>query len=171
MLKFFQNEIKNTIFAADMEKTLVIIKPGAIQRQIAGEIITRFERKGLRLLAMKLIHLSDEVLNDHYSHLKDKPFFPALKSMMLSAPVIVCCWEGIDAVAVVRKMTGVTNSRNAEPGTIRGDFSMSGSQNVIHASDSVENAVIELNRFFKPNEYCAYTKADYQNSYANDELE
>ena len=153
-----------------MEKTLVIIKPGAVQRQIAGEIITRFERKGLRLLAMKLTHLSNEILDDHYAHLKDRPFFPTLKEMMMSAPVIVCCWEGIDAVAVVRKMTGVTNSRNAEPGTIRGDFSMSGSQNVLHASDSTENAEIELNRFFQPQDYCVYTKNDYQMSYANDEL-
>ena len=160
----------NSYLCRTMEKTLIIIKPGAIQRQIAGEIITRFERKGLRLLAMKMMHLSDEVLNEHYVHLKDKPFFPALKELMMSAPVIVCCLEGIDAVAVVRKMTGVTNSREAAPGTIRGDFSMSGIQNVIHASDSVENANIELNRFFQPVEYCAYTKADYQNSYANEEL-
>ena len=154
-----------------MEKTLVIIKPGAIQRQLTGEIITRFERKGLRFLAMKLMQLSDEILNEHYAHLKEQPFFDSLKRLMMSTPVIVCCWEGIDAVGVVRRMTGATNSRNAAPGTIRGDFSMSGSQNIIHASDSIENAEIELNRFFKPEEYCYYDKAYYQRSYSSEELE
>lgn len=152
-----------------MEQTLVIIKPGAIQRGLIGEIITRFERKGLRLAGMKMIQLNDEILAEHYSHLTDKPFFPRIKQSMMATPVIVCCWEGLDCVQVVRNMTGVTNSRNAVPGTIRGDFGMSMQENIIHTSDSVENAEIELARFFKADEILAYTPAAQQFLYATDE--
>jgi len=108
-----------------MEQTLVIIKPGALQRELVGDIINRFERKGLKLAGLKMIQLDDAILAEHYSHLTDKPFFPRIKESMKASPVIVCCWEGLDCVQVVRNMTGVTNSRNATPGTIRGDFGMS----------------------------------------------
>ncbi|HKL95889.1 MAG TPA: nucleoside-diphosphate kinase [Paludibacteraceae bacterium] len=152
-----------------MEKTLVIIKPGALQRELVGDIITRFERKGLRLAGLKMIQLDDAILAEHYSHLTDKPFFPRIKESMMASPVIVCCWEGLDSVQVVRNMTGVTNSRNATPGTIRGDFGMSMQENIIHTSDSVENGVIELKRFFKSEELFNYTKVGHSFVYATDE--
>ncbi len=152
-----------------MEKTLVIIKPGALQRELVGDIINRFERKGLRLAGLKMIQLNDAILAEHYSHLTDKPFFPRIKESMMASPVIVCCWEGLDCVQVVRTMTGVTNSRNATPGTIRGDFGMSMQENIIHTSDSVENGIIELKRFFKSEELFNYTKVGHSFLYATDE--
>lgn len=152
-----------------MEKTLVILKPCTLQRGLIGEVISRFEKKGLQLAGMKMTWLTDEVLSEHYAHLSDKPFFQRLKNAMSIIPVIVCCWEGIDAVRVVRAMTGVTNGRNAAPGTIRGDYSMSGQENIIHASDSPENAAIELARFFKDGELFDYTWLQTACVYANDE--
>jgi len=157
--------------AKTMQKTIVILKPGAIQRELAGEIITRFERKGLRLCGMKMMQLYDEILSEHYAHLSGLPFFPILKNAMMASPVIVCCWEGIDAIDTVRLMTGATVSRNAALGTIRGDFSMSSQENIIHASDSLESAEVELNRFFKKEELFEYKKACFDFLYASDELE
>ena len=138
-------------------------------RGIAGEVIDRFLKKGLILSGMKLIQLNDELLNDHYAHLIDRPFFDRIKRSMKSLPVIVMCLKGIDAVQVVRNMTGATNGRNAAPGTIRGDYSM-GQENIIHASDTSENAVIEIARFFKPEEIFDYTPAAMHLLYADDEL-
>ncbi len=152
-----------------MEKTLVILKPCTLQRGLIGEVISRFEKKGLQLAGMKMTWLTDEVLSEHYAHLSDKPFFQRLKNAMSVTPVIVCCWEGVDAVRVVRAMTGATNGRNADPGTIRGDYSMSGQENIIHASDSPENAAIELARFFKDGELFDYTWSQTACVYANDE--
>ena len=152
-----------------MERTLVIIKPGAVQRELVGAIIGRFERKGLRLAGLKMIQLDDKILAEHYVHLVDKPFFPTICASMKASPVIVCCWEGVDAVQVVRNMTGVTNSRNAQPGTIRGDYGMSMQENIIHTSDSVENAAVELARFFKPEEMFDYAKAAHGFIYSKDE--
>ncbi len=103
-----------------LEKTLVILKPSAVQRGLIGEITTRFERKGLRLAGMKMMQLTDELLNEHYAHLSEKPFFQRVKNSMMASPVIVCCYEGVDAIQVVRSMTGATNGRVAIPGTIRG---------------------------------------------------
>ncbi|MBQ5896203.1 MAG: nucleoside-diphosphate kinase [Bacteroidaceae bacterium] len=142
-----------------MEKTLILIKPNAIQRGLTGDIITRFERKGLRFAGIKMLFMDDELVAEHYSHLKDRPFFPYLKASMQASPLIACCLEGAEAVETVRLMVGATNSRKALPGTIRGDFSMSGEQNVVHASDSVENALVEINRFFKPEELFDYQSA------------
>lgn len=153
-----------------MEKTLVILKPCALQRSLIGEVISRFEKKGLKLAGMKMIQLTDEILNEHYAHLAEKSFFQRLKDAMAITPVIVCCWEGIDAVHVVRTMTGVTNGRSAAPGTIRGDYSMSGQENIVHASDSPENAAIELARFFKDDEIFDYTWLQTPSVYANDEF-
>ena len=152
-----------------MEKTLVILKPSAMGRGIAGEVIGRFLKKGLILSGMNLLQLNDELLNDHYAHLIDRPFFDRIKRSMKSLPVIVMCLKGIDAVQVVRNMTGATNGRNAAPGTIRGDYSM-GQENIIHASDTSENAVIEIARFFKPEEIFDYTPAAMHLLYADDEL-
>lgn len=153
-----------------MEQTLVILKPSAVGRGIMGEVISRFERKGLIIAGMKMIKLNDRVLDEHYAHLLDRPFFPRIKASMMATPVVVMCVKGKDAVQVVRAMTGVTNGRNAAPGTIRGDYSMSGQENIVHASDSVENAKIELDRFFAPEEIFDYTPTGFNYLYASDEV-
>lgn len=152
-----------------MEKTLVIIKPGAIQRELIGEVITRFERKGLQLCGIKMIQLTNEILNEHYAHLAQKSFFQRVKDGMMISPVIVCCFKGIDAVQIVRQMAGKTNGREAVQGTIRGDFSVSVQENIVHTSDSLENAAVELNRFFQPNEIFEYKRNNLEFIYANDE--
>lgn len=153
-----------------MEKTLVILKPCTIQRGLIGEIISRFERKGLQLAGMKMIWLTDNILSEHYAHLKEKPFVQRIKDAMSVCPVIVCCWEGVDAIQVVRQLTGATNGRNAQPGTIRGDFSMSVQENIVHASDSPETAAIELKRFFNDDELFDYKTNNLLAIYANDEF-
>ena len=152
-----------------MEQTLVILKPSALQRALAGEVIKRFEQKGLRLAGIKMIQLSDQILNEHYAHLADRPFFKRIKDSMMITPVIVTCWEGKDSVRVVRTMTGSTNSRDAVPGTIRGDLSMSMQENIVHTSDSVENAKEELARFFTEDEIFEYQNTLTPFLYANDE--
>lgn len=152
-----------------MEQTLVLLKPCTLQRALVGEIINRFERKGLRLAGMKMMQLTDSILNEHYAHLSGKPFFQILKDSMMSTPVIACCLEGIDAVRVVRSMTGSTNGRNADPGTIRGDYCMSNQQNIVHASDSLETAAIEIKRFFRPEEIFDYESSNRNYLYALDE--
>ena len=152
-----------------MERTLVILKPSAVQRGLIGEVITRFERKGLKLVAIKMIQLTDEILAEHYAHLIDRPFFPRIVAAMKASPVIVCCWEGVDCVQVVRSMTGATNGRNAVAGTIRGDYSVSGQENIVHTSDSVENAKIELNRFFVESDFFDYELPTLDFIYASDE--
>ena len=152
-----------------MEKTLILIKPNAIQRGLTGDIITRFERKGLRLVGLKMLFMSDEIVAEHYAHLVERPFYPYLKASMQAAPIIACCLEGAEAVETVRLLVGVTNSRKALPGTIRGDFSMSGEQNVVHASYSVENALVEIERFFKPEELFDYESAVTRFEYGGEE--
>ncbi len=139
-----------------MERTLLILKPGAVQRGLVGEILSRFEKRGLKLVAMKMKQLTPEILQVHYAHLTDKHFFPWLCESMMAAPVVLCCWEGFEAVKVVREMAGATNARKAVPGTIRGDYALSSQENVVHTSDSVENAAIELARFFSPEDYFDY---------------
>ena len=153
-----------------MEKTLVILKPSAMLRGLAGEVISRFEKKGLIIIGMKMMTLSDEILREHYAHLADKPVFPLIVKSMQASPVVVMCLKGLEAVDVVRKMTGATRGRHAELGTIRGDLCMSGQQNIVHASDSVENAEIEIRRFFKPEEITDYETPMLKYLYADDEL-
>lgn len=153
-----------------MEKTLVILKPSALQRALVGEVIKRFEQKGLQLCGIKMIQLSEKILGEHYAHLADRPFFQRIKNSMMITPVIVTCWEGKDSVKVVRAMTGSTNSRDAVPGTIRGDFSMSLQENIVHTSDSVENAKEELARFFNNDEIFEYKNLLSPFLYANDEI-
>ena len=152
-----------------LEKTLVILKPCTIQRSLIGEVITRFERKGLRLCGMKMTQLTDDVLSEHYSHLSSKPFFQRVKDSMMACPVIVCCYEGVDAIEAVRTITGPTTGRKAPAGTIRGDYSMSFQENIVHASDSPETAEIELKRFFAPEEIFDYKLSTFDFLYANDE--
>ncbi|NDV79153.1 nucleoside-diphosphate kinase [Dysgonomonas sp. 511] len=153
-----------------MEKTLVILKPSCVQRALMGEVISRFEKKGLRLAGMKMMQLSDSILNEHYAHLKDKPFFDHVKKSMQTTPVVVQCWEGIDAAKVVRSLIGVTNGRQAAAGTIRGDFSVSAQENIVHASDSAESAEIELKRFFKKDEILEYKLSILNSLYSGDEI-
>jgi len=153
-----------------MEKTLVIIKPGAIQRGFIGEVIHRFERKGLQLCGIKMMQLTDEILADHYAHLVQRPYFKRIKDSMMITPVIVCCWKGIDAVHIVHEMAGKTNGREAALGTIRGDLSMSVQENIVHTSDTVENAGEELARFFNENEIFEFNNSMLNFLYANDEI-
>lgn len=154
-----------------MERTLVLLKPCTIQRGLVGEVIKRFEQKGLRMVGIKMMQLDDAILSEHYAHLVDRPFFPGLKRSMSVTPVIALCYEGVGVVDVVRQMAGATNGRKALPGTIRGDFSMSGQQNIVHASDSVENAAIEIKRFFRDEELFDYDRvACRAYGYAEDEV-
>jgi nucleoside-diphosphate kinase len=153
-----------------MEKTFVIIKPGAIQRELIGEVMRRFERKGLQLCGIKMMQLTDEILARHYAHLVEKPFFKRIKDSMMITPVIVCCWKGVDAVRIVHDIAGKTNGREAAFGTIRGDFSMSVQENIIHTSDSVENAKDEIARFFRDDEIFEFNHAGLNFLYSNDEI-
>ncbi len=151
------------------EQTLVLVKPDAIQRGLLGEIVSRFERKGLKLVGLKMMSLDEAILREHYAHIADKPFFPGVAAFMQSTPVIAMCWEGLQVVDAVRKITGITKAREAEAGSIRGDLAMSVACNVIHASDTVENAEKEVKRFFKADEVFDYSKSEYEHVYAEDE--
>jgi nucleoside-diphosphate kinase len=153
-----------------MEKTLVIIKPGAIQRGLIGEVIHRFERKGIQLCGIKMLQLTDEILTEHYAHLAQRSFFKRIKDSMMITPVIVCCLKGFDAVNIVHEMAGKTNGREAAFGSIRGDFSMSIQENIIHTSDTVENAEVELARFFSETEIFEFDQHNLIFLYANDEI-
>lgn len=154
-----------------MERTLIIIKPDALQRNLLGQIIHRFERKGLKIIGLKMEHISDLKIEEHYAHHVDKPFFANLKNFMQAAPVVLMALEGLEAVEAVRFITGETKGRAADAGTIRGDFAMSVQANIVHASDSVENAEIELKRFFVEDELFDYKKMDFEWVYSNDERE
>ena len=131
-----------------MERTVVLVKPDGIQRGLVGEIVTRFERKGLKLLGLKMIQLSDEILDEWYAHHKEKGFFADLKKFMKWTPIVAMVWEGQSSIEVVRRIVGVTKGFEAESGSIRGDFGLSGSQNIVHASDSVEAAEKEIGLMF-----------------------
>ncbi len=152
-----------------MEKSLIILKPDCLQRNLLGEIIKRFENKGLKIAGLKMGKISDEQINEHYSHHKDKPFFGGLKKFMQSGPVIFVAIEGYDAIDSVRTIIGSTSGRKADAGSIRGDFSMSHSNNIVHASDSTEAAEAEFGRFFTEGEIFDYQKDDWQWVYADDE--
>lgn len=143
---------------ADIQRTLVLIKPDALQRELVGEVLTRFERKGLKMIAMKLTHLDEATLAEHYGHLKEKPFFPSLVQFMMQTPVVALVLEGLDVIESVRKVVGATNPRAADAGTIRADLSMNVPSNMVHASDSTEAATTEIARFFKPEELMTYEK-------------
>jgi nucleoside-diphosphate kinase len=138
------------------ERSLILLKPDCVTKAHCGEVIDRFEKAGFRIRGTKMIRLSDELLAEHYSHVASKPFFPSIVAFMQSAPVIALVLEGDDVIAKVRAMLGPTNSKEAEPGTIRGDFGEDMMINICHASDSPENGEIEVKRFFKPEEIFAY---------------
>lgn len=153
-----------------MERTLVLIKPDGVQRGLIGEVVKRLEQKGLKLIGVKMMALSEAVLREHYAHIASKPFYPGVEKFMKSTPVIAMCWEGVEAVEAVRLLAGITKARSAAPGTIRGDLAMSVACNVIHASDSYDTAVKEVKRFFNPDELFEYDKTEYLHVYLEDEI-
>jgi nucleoside-diphosphate kinase len=153
-----------------MERTLVLIKPDAVQRGLIGRILARFEDKGLKVIGLKFMELTDALLNEHYSHLADKPFFPGTKRFMTQTPVAAICLEGLDAVETVRRLCGITKAREAAPGTIRGDWAMSVQANLVHASDSIETAKAEVARFFADAELYQYQSAQTPTIYSEDEM-
>jgi nucleoside-diphosphate kinase len=142
----------------NVQQSVVLVKPDGIQRGLVGEIINRFERKGLKLAGLKLTQLSDQQLEDWYVHHKDKPFFPKLRNYMQLTPVVAMLWEGVECIDAVRKLVGITKAREAEAGSIRGDLGMSQQMNLIHASDSQESATKEKDIIFEPSEIFAYQK-------------
>ena len=130
------------------ERTLSIIKPDAVAKNVIGEIITRFEKAELKVVAAKMVHLSQEQAEGFYAEHKERPFFPGLIKFVTSGPVVCMAWEGVEAIAVARKLIGATNGRQAEPGTIRGDFGMDMGYNMIHGSDGEDTAAAELALWF-----------------------
>ena len=153
-----------------LEKTFVMLKPDAVARGLCGRIIARFEEKGLKIVAIKMFRFSADKCRLHYAHLADKPFFPRIEEFICSSPIVAMIIEGKDAVEVVHNMCGPTDSSKALPGTIRGDFGMSKQSNLIHSSDSAENAKAEIARFFKPEEENEYTRSIDLVMYAKDEI-
>lgn len=153
-----------------MEKTLVIIKPCGIRRGLIGEVIQRFERRGLQVCGMKMVQLTDEVLLEHYSHLVQRPYYQRIVDSMKLTPVIIICLTGVEAVHIAHVMAGSTNGREAAPGTIRGDYSVSVQENIVHTSDTIENAKVEIDRFFKPEEIFEFEKFVKSVFYSVDEL-
>lgn len=135
-----------------MELTVILLKPDCVQRNLIGEVISRFEKNGLKVRACKMMQLTDALLKEHYSHLADKPFFPEIAGFMKSAPVVAMILEGENVIAKVRDMVGPTDSTIAPKGTVRGDLGKTKMENIVHASDTPENAAAEVKRFFKPEE-------------------
>lgn len=135
-----------------MERTLVILKPDAFGRRLLGELTSLFERRGLFLLGCKMALLDRGTLDQHYAHIVERSFYSGVADYMQSAPVLIQCWGGPEAVSVVRSMVGVTNARVAEPGTIRGTYGLSGRLNLVHASDSLQTAEVEVARYFASQE-------------------
>jgi nucleoside-diphosphate kinase len=138
------------------ERTLVIVKPDAVHRQLTGEILRRLERKGLRIVAMKMLQIDRELAEKHYAVHKGKSFYDLLLSFITSGPSAAVVFEGEQAISIVRQMMGATNPLNAEPGTIRGDFAVHTTYNLIHGSDSAETARYEIDLFFAPHEIVSY---------------
>src|SRR3989344_6382826 len=150
------------------ENTLIIMKPDAVLRNLLGEIIGRFERKGLKIIGLKMMELGDVLIDTHYAHHKDKAFFGSLKRYMQSSPVVAMVLSGVNAVSATRLIVGPTKGYEADAGSIRGDFSISGKTNIVHASDSVQNAEEEIKRFFKSNELFDYQKNDFNFVYSDE---
>jgi len=139
-----------------MQTTLILLKPDCIAARKTGEVLKRFEEAGYQIRGCKMFTASKEILREHYAHIADKPFFPEVEAFMQSTPAIALALSGEDAVSKIRTLLGPTDSKKAEKGTIRGDFGVDVMVNVCHASDSPENAEIELKRFFKPEELYSY---------------
>ena len=140
------------------ERTLVLIKPDGVQRLLAGRILARYEERGLKLAGLKLIHVDRDLAERHYAVHREKPFFGSLVDFITSAPLVAAVLEGPNAIAIVRAMNGATRPNEAAPGTIRGDFALETAQNLVHASDSAENAADEIALWFAPAELFEYDR-------------
>ena len=140
-----------------MQRSLVLLKPDCVERRLIGQIIARFEAKGLSIVAMKMLRVTPELSRQHYAEHVNKPFYGSLETFITSAPIVAMAIEGLDAIRVIRDMLGATNGLNAAPGTIRGDFSSSRQMNLVHASDGPESAQRELELYFRPEEFCEHT--------------
>jgi len=143
-----------------MQRTLILLKPDAVQRRLVGEITARFERKGLRLVGLKLVQVPRELAEKHYAVHKGKPFYETLLTFIASGPVVALVWEGREAVTVGRNLMGVTDGAKSPPGTVRGDFAISVQNNLVHGSDSAENAALEIALWFTPEELVSFTPTD-----------
>jgi nucleoside-diphosphate kinase len=143
-----------------MQQTLILLKPDCVQRRLVGAIIHRFEQKGLRLAALKLTQASKELAEKHYAVHKGKPFYDSLLQFLTSGPTVAMVWEGREAVAVARTLMGATDGTKSPPATIRGDFALSVQNNLVHGSDSVDNAKLEIALWFKENELVRYQPTD-----------
>ena len=143
-----------------MEQTLILLKPDCIQRRLIGEIIQRFEQKGLRLAGLKMVQADQKLAAAHYAVHKGKPFYQSLLDFLISGPTVAMVWEGREAVAVARTLMGPTDGTKAPPATIRGDFALSIQNNLIHGSDSPQNAAAEIALWFKPGELTTYQPTD-----------
>jgi nucleoside-diphosphate kinase len=148
-----------------VEKTLIILKPDAVQRGLVGDITGRMERKGLKLIGLKMMRLDSALLQAHYSHIVDKPFYAGIEEFMKSSPVVIMAWEGFECIASVRLLVGSTNPRLADAGTIRGDLAIGQGRNLIHASDSKKSGEDEVARFFEDEEMFNYDKSEYGHIY------
>ncbi|OED29657.1 nucleoside-diphosphate kinase [Methanosphaera sp. WGK6] len=142
------------------QRTFTMLKPDAVKRRLTGEILTRFEKRGLKVVAAKTLMISDDLAKTHYGEHSEKPFFGDLISYITSGPVFAMVLEGDDVISLVRKMVGATNPKEADIGTIRGDYAIDMGRNIIHASDSEESAEREINLFFDESEFCDYELPD-----------
>ncbi|MED1863663.1 nucleoside-diphosphate kinase [Fictibacillus nanhaiensis] len=142
-----------------MEKTFLMVKPDGVQRALIGEIVSRFEKKGFQLVGAKLMNISEDLAKEHYGEHKERPFFGELVDFITSGPVFAMVWEGKDVILTARNMMGKTNPAEAAPGSIRGDYAVQVSNNIIHGSDSAESAVREIGLFFKEEELVSYDKS------------
>lgn len=143
-----------------MQQTLILLKPDAVQRRLVGTILQRFEQKGLRIAGLKIVNANRELAEQHYAVHKGKPFYESLISFLTSGATVALVLEGREAVAVCRNLMGTTDGAKAPPGTIRGDFALSVQNNLIHGSDSPENAALEIALWFKPQELVSFTPVD-----------
>ncbi len=141
-----------------MEKTFLMIKPDGVQRNLIGDIVNRFEKKGYKLAAAKLMQIDRSLAEQHYGEHRERPFFGELVNFITSGPVFAMVWEGDNVVAVARSLMGATNPQDAAPGTVRGDYAVSLGMNIIHGSDSLASAEREINLFFKPEEIISYKR-------------
>ena len=142
------------------ERTLVLVKPDGVQRQLAGRILTRYEERGLKIVGLKLVQVDRDLAERHYAAHREKPFFTGLVDFITSAPLVALALEGPNAIAVVRAINGATRPHEAAPGTIRGDFALSVQNNLVHGSDSAENAATEIALWFKPEELVSFAPTD-----------
>lgn len=156
----FYNLLSYSGGTMEKEKTFVMLKPDAVQRGLIGEIISRFEKKGIKIVALKMIKVSKELAEQHYAIHRGKPFFEPTVKYIVSSPVVAMVLEGINVIEMVRKMMGKTDPQKAEPGTIRGDYGQFIGRNIIHGSDSKETAEFEINLWFNKEELCSYEKID-----------